>query len=54
MDDTSLVDRLKSNYPEQKKYQSEAENLRAERNKVSKEIGIIKVKAEIYKNYPLP
>ena len=44
MDDTSLVDRLNQIIQNKKKYQSEAENLRAERNKVSKEIGIIKSK----------
>jgi seryl-tRNA synthetase len=44
MDDTTLVDKLNQIIQNKKKYQSEAENLRAERNKVSKEIGILKSK----------
>ena len=44
MDDTSLVDRLNVIIQNKKKHQGEAETLRAERNRVSKEIGTIKSK----------
>ena len=44
VEDTSLVDRLNVIIQNKKKLQGEVENLRAERNKVSKEIGIIKSK----------
>ena len=44
MDDTALVDRLNGIIQNKKKLQGEVETLRAERNRVSKEIGIIKSK----------
>ncbi len=44
--DTSIVDELNEIFARKKKLQAEAENLRSERNKVSKEIGIKKSKGE--------
>lgn len=44
MEDSSLVDRLNVIIQQKKKLQTEVETLRAERNRVSKEIGIIKSK----------